>query len=368
MSPTLWLGTRKGLFKVQREGKRWDISEAHFLADNVSMLLRDSRDGALHVALDHGHFGAKVHVSRDGGATWQESGVPAYPPKPEEEEDKDMWGKPLEWKLRRVWALETGGADQPGRLWCGTLPGGLFRSDDSGATWQLIESLWRHPKRKEWFGGGADYPGIHSVCVDPRDSRNVHVGVSCGGVWYTPDDGENWEPRATGMWAAYMPPEKKDDPNIQDPHRVVRCPAAPDYLWAQHHNGVFRSKDAGLSWQEVTEVPPSVFGFAIVVHPRDPETAWLVPAIKDEKRIPVDGKFVVARTRDGGRSFDVLREGLPQKHAYDIVFRHGMDIDHTGQVLAVGSTTGSCWITEDQGDTWHCISQHLPPIYCVRFE
>ena len=69
---------------------------------------------------------------------------------------------------------------------------------------------------------------------------------------------------------------------------------------------------------------PSSFGFGVVVHPKDPDTAWFVPGIKDEKRYPVDGKLVVTRTRDGGKSFDVLSNGLPQEHAYDIVFRHAL--------------------------------------------
>jgi hypothetical protein len=168
------------------------------------------------------------------------------------------------------------------------------------------------------------------------------------------------------MFAAFMPPERREDPNIQDPHRVVRCPGAPDHLWAQHHNGVFRSTDGAASWQEV-KVPPSSFGFATAVHPGDPNTAWFVPAIADQKRIPVDGKVVVARTRDGGASFDLLREGLPQDHAYDLTFRHALDIDRTGDRLAFGSTTGSLWVTDDQGDRWSPVSHHLPPVYVVRF-
>ena len=114
-------------------------------------------------------------------------------------------------------------------------------------------------------------------------------------------------------------------------------------------------------------MPPSVFGFAVAVHPEDADTAWFVPAIKDEKRIPVDGALVVSRTRDGGKTFDVLRSGLPQQHAFDIVYRHALDIDGKGECLAFGSTTGSLWVSEDQGDTWLGVSHHLPPVHQVRF-
>jgi len=238
---------------------------------------------------------------------------------------------------------------------------------DRGGSWQLVESLWRHPKRPGWFGGGAELPGVHSVCVDPRDARHVTVGVSCGGVWVTRDAGASWRCQADGMRAAYMPPERQGDPDVQDPHHVVQCGANPDVLWVQHHNGVFRSTDGAASWHEIETVKPSAFGFAVAVHPDDPDTAWFVPGVSDEHRIPVKGRVVVARTRNGGKSFQVLTKGLPQAHAYDLTYRHGLDIDETGDRLAFGTTTGSLWISEDQGDFWETVAEHLPPVYSVRF-
>ncbi len=361
MADLIHVGTRKGLFAIRRgKGGKWAVERTAFLGDPVTMLLRDPRDGVLHTSLKLGHFGVKMHRSRDDGRTWDETAVPAYPAAEGAEKVKGS-------SLEQVWCLETGGADQPGLLWCGTLPGGLFVSRDGGDSWSLVESLWNRPERSEWFGGGYDVPGIHSVCVDPRNSRHVIVGVSCGGAWATKDGGKTWTCCATGMFAEYMPPESRDNPNIQDPHRVVRCDGAPDALWAQHHNGVFRTTDGAKTWRECPDVPPSRFGFGVAVHPREPDTAWLAPAIKDERRIPVDGKVVVSRTRDGGKSWDVLRKGLPQDHAYDLVYRHCLEVDESGDRLAMGSTTGSLWVSEDQGDSWSAISTNLPPIYCVRF-
>jgi hypothetical protein len=169
------------------------------------------------------------------------------------------------------------------------------------------------------------------------------------------------------MYADYAPPEHRHTTSAQDIHRLVQCPAAPDAMWVQHHNGVFRSTDAARSWQEVTTIRPSKFGFAVVVHPHDPNTAWFVPGVKDECRVPVDGKLAVARTRDGARSFDVLTDGLPQSHAYDLIYRHALAVDDTGERLAMGSTTGHLWVSENGGDSWSLAAGHLPPISCVRF-
>ena len=243
----------------------------------------------------------------------------------------------------------------------------VFLSKDHGESWSLNEPLWNLPERKAWMGGGFDQAGVASICVDPRGSAHLTVGVSTGGVWVSGDGGATWRAAADGMYAEYYPPERSRAPEVQDVHRLVQCQAAPDTMWVQHHNGVFRSTDAARSWQEVTTIRPAKFGFAVAVHPKDPDTAWFVPGVKDECRIPVDARMVVARTRDGARSFDVLSDGLPQTHAYDLVYRHGLAVDDTGTCLAMGSTTGHLWISENAGDNWALVAGHLPPVNCVRF-
>jgi photosystem II stability/assembly factor-like uncharacterized protein len=137
-------------------------------------------------------------------------------------------------------------------------------------------------------------------------------------------------------------------------------------MWMQHHNGVFRSTDAGVHWSRLSP-PVADFGFAVAAHPNDPQTAWLVPAIADEQRIPRDGALAVTRTGDGGKSWQVLRDGLPQRDAYDLIYRHGLDVDATGGRLAMGSTTGALWVSDSGGERWQLVNAHLPPIYAVRF-
>jgi hypothetical protein len=361
----LLISTRKGLFVLDGTPDGWRIARREFLGDNVALALADARDGSWYAVLDLGHFGNKLQVSRDRGHTWTESTVPAFGAG-----DEVITGDgklPQRATLRLVWSLEAGSANQPGRLWAGTIPGGLFRSDDGGARWELVRSLWDMPERRQWFGGGFDQPGIHSICIDPRDPRCIQVAISSGGVWRSEDDGATWAQTARGMRAAYMPEDRRFDPNIQDVHRLVQCRSAPDVFWVQHHNGVFRSSARGSHWDEITNVPPSVFGFAVAVHPHEPDTAWFVPAIKDERRIPVDGKLVVARTRDGGATFAELRAGLPQQDVYDLVLRHALAIDASGERLAFGSTTGGLWTTADGGDHWHMLDARLPPIHAVTF-
>lgn len=363
------VATRKGLFTVERSAAGWSIRNASFLGDNCTLAMHDPRTGDVFAALNHGHFGVKMHRSPDGGATWTEIATPQYPPKPADYVPKaPVEGTPPDWALKLVWALTPGGSDEPGVIWCGTLPGGLFRSSDNGDSWELNRVLWDDPRREQWFGGGADQPGIHSICVDPRNSKHVTLGISCGGVWRSKDGGATWDVSGDGMRAEYMPPDRQFEPNVQDPHMIAQCPSSPDAIWVQHHNGIFRSTNCADSWSEIKDVKPSVFGFPVAVHPGDPNTAWFVPAVKDEKRYPADARVVVTRTRDGGGSFETLTKGLPQQHAYDLVYRHSLDVDSTGDSLMFGSTTGSLWASDNGGDSWAVVSYNLPPIYAVRFE
>ena len=360
------IGTRKGLFTVDLDAR--SISEPAFVGAPVTNAVRDPRDGTMYASLDHGHFGVHLHRSDDGGATWTEIAAPEYPPKPPGVSHVNaMSQQEVEWTTQLAWTIEPGHPDEPGVLWCGTIPGGLFRSEDRGDSWRLVESLWNVPARERWFGGGYDDAGIHSISVDPRGPGRVLVGLSIGGAWRSLDGGATWSQAARGMRADFVPPDLADDPDSQDPHRIVRCAAAPDVLWTQHHCGIFKSVDDGDSWTEIERAGPSTFGFAVAVHPDDPDTAWFVPAVSDEVRVPVDGKLVVTRTRDGGKSFDVLCDGLPDEPAYDLIYRHALDIDSTGDRLVMGSTTGSLWSTVNGGDEWELVSANLPPIASVRF-
>lgn len=357
MADVLYVATRKGLLTFARAGEGWRLARTDFLGEPVSMVLVDRRDGYLYAALNLGHFGPKLWRSTDTGQHWQEIAAPAFAACEEGEGPS----------VTMIWSLEAGGAERAGSLWAGTLPGALFHSADHGDSWQLNESLWQRPERAKWFGGGYDQPGIHSICVDPRDSARLRVAVSCGGVWCSDDDGVNWACRTQGMRAAYMPAELAQSPEIQDPHRMLACPAAPETLWVQHHNGIFLSRDDAAHWQELLDVEPSSFGFALAVHPREPETAWFVPAVKDECRVPVGQRLLVTRTRDGGRSFARLSRGLPQTDCFDLVYRHALEVDESGQRLAMGSTTGHLWLSDDQGDSWQALAGNLPPIHALRF-
>jgi hypothetical protein len=355
MSDRILVSTRKGLFILERGSRHWAIVRTAFVGTPVTAALHSKFDGALYAALQYGHFGPKFHRSEDFGRSWQELPAPAFPA-----------GVPDAPALHLIWSLEEAGPPHQGRLWAGGIPAGLFRSDTRGESWEFIQSLWNVPERAKWFGGGYDDAGIDSILPNPDDSNRALVAISCGGVWATHDDARHWELGGRGLFANYVPPENAHAGEIQDPHRIARCLAHPSVLWMQHHNGVFRSTDEGRNWTQLSP-PVADFGFAVAAHPLEKDVAWFVPAISDELRVPRDGRLCVTRTEDGGATWQVLRNGLPETDAYDLVYRHGLDVDAEGVRLAMGSTTGSLWVSEDRGERWQLVNAHLPPIYAVRF-
>lgn len=360
MAPKLMVGTQKGLFTFEHARGGWAITRHDFTGVPVTAFLHDRRDGYYYAALDHGHFGAKLHRSEDSGTVWDEMPAPAFP---------QGYGSDIETapSVSMIWSLAAGGRRHPGQIWAGTMPGALFRANDRARDWSLVESLWQQEARGSWFGGGYAEPGIHSILVDPRDDNRLVVGVSCGGVWLSRDGGASWTLGGDGLVARYMPPEARHELAVQDPHRIVACPAAPERLWTQHHNGVFRSMDGGATWTQAVGIPVSDFGFAVAAHPTRPNTAWFVPAASDQNRIPLDARPVVSRTQDGGVTFETLSNGLPRPPAYDLVDRHALDVAPDGVTLAMGSTTGSLWTSASGGEAWHLVNGHLPPIACVTF-
>ena len=262
MSDKLLISTRKGLFTVARgpagSGRSTGVD---FLGDNVTLTLTDRRDGRIYAALDHGHFGVKLHRSTANG--WEEIATPAYPPKPEGYEEHDMWGRPINWSTARIWALAAGGADEPGR--------DLVR-DAAGRPVPLDRP------RPELADAARAVGPSQAQAMDGRRRRSARASIRSASIRAIPGGcGSRSRPAASG--SPRMPARvghsaaRECAPNTCRPSRpttpsprmsIASCSAraAPERMWVQHHNGIFVSSDEGQTFTEITGVEPSTFGFA----------------------------------------------------------------------------------------------------------
>jgi photosystem II stability/assembly factor-like uncharacterized protein len=112
---------------------------------------------------------------------------------------------------------------------------------------------------------------------------------------------------------------------------------------------------------------PTEFGFAAVTHPHDRDTFYVIPLDPGHGRTMPEGHAAVWRTRDAGSSWQRLDNGLPQRDAYVGVLREAMAVgSEDAPGLYFGTSTGQVFASTDEGDTWTQIADYLPPIASVE--
>lgn len=357
MSVLLVIGTGKGLFLAHSEDDRksWDVSGPHFPMTGAYGVGIDKRSGTprLLAGVASAHFGPSVSTSDDLGASWQE---PDHAPL--------AFPAGTGASLDRVWQLTPGPQSQPGRVYAGTQPSALFVSDDGGQTFEMVRGLWDHPHREHW-GAGFGGQAIHTILPHPTDTASMVVAMSTGGVYRTADGGATWAPSNTGIKAYFLPDQFPEFG--QCVHKAARDAVDPDRLYAQNHHGVYRSDDGGLTWSSIAEPLPSDFGFAMVAHPTRTGVIYTFPLAADGRRFPIDERCQVFRSQDAGHSWEPLSEGLPRGPFYPSVLRDAMCADDAEPAgVYFGTRSGEVYASRDEGDSWGLVAAHLPDVLSVR--
>jgi hypothetical protein len=353
----LLIGTMKGAFiaRAGRERQAWDVGGPHFPGSAVYGLAYDGRAGRHRIwaGPQSMHWGALLQSSDDFGRSWTN---------PEEANVK--FPTSTDAALKQVWLIAAGRDAEPDTLYCGVEPAALFVSRDAGATWALDESLWNHPQRPRWEPGGGGLC-LHTILLDPADLNRIRIAVSTGGMYVTTDGRATWRPSNSGVRADFLP--EKYPEFGQCVHKVVQASSRPERMFLQNHWGLYRSDDRGDTWTDVANGVPSDFGFALGMHPRDPECAWIVPLESDQFRCTPEGKLRVYRTRDGGAHWSPMHQGLPQADAYETVLRDAMAVDPLSPAgVYFGTRSGKLFASADEGEHWTTLADGLPPIVAVK--
>ena len=347
------VGTRKGLFlfRSDRHRRRWQTQGPFLTGEEVNHATLDRRTGVLYATANSPWFGAHLAYSPDMGETWHDpkAGI--------------GFSAKSGLKLERLWHVEPGRPSEPGVLYCGVAPAALFRSDDGGETWQEVQGLSAHPSRQRWEPGAGGLC-LHSIVLDQTNSSRMWVGISAVGTFRTDDGGKTWRPQNSGVRADFLPEQYPEFG--QCVHHLVLAAGGNSRLYQQNHCGVYRSDDAGETWQEVTSGLPSDFGFPMAAHPHEPDTAYVVPLQGPEFRCPPQGKLRVYRTEDAGRTWQPLSRGLPQRGAYMGLYREALCTDSLEPAgVYMGTNTGQLYISIDEGERWRCLTSGLPPVFSV---
>jgi hypothetical protein len=347
---TILVGTTKGAFLLRPTGDGWQVEGPHCDGAPINHVIGDPATGTLWAAGGNDWTGIGVWQSEDGGKGWTrfDTGLTL-----------DEGGE----TLSALWSLGRAGD----RLYAGAKPAALFVSADRGETWQHLPGLRGHPSRPHWMPGGAGLV-LHSIVSDPADARKLWVGISAVGVFGSEDGGATWEPRNRGTRNDYAPEDQRYPETGLCVHNLVRAPGSDDLMYQQNHFGVWRSADGGRAWTSIEAGLPSSFGFPVAVHPRDPQTIWVVPLNGDSiGRYPPEARAAVWRSRDGGATWADLRDGLPGRDCYFTVLRQAMAVDAgTPDRICFGTNSGSIFVSDDCGDHWSEIARHLPTVLSVE--
>jgi serine/threonine protein kinase len=353
----LLVGTTKGAFLLRSSPSRsrWEVGGPYFHGDAVYAFAFDGRDGRhrLWASTQSILWGTVLRSSDDFGKTWRT---------PEETPIRFPAGSGL--SLRNIWQICVGPEEQPEILYCGVEPAALFESRDGGESWSLVRGLFDHPHRPRWMPGNGGL-NLHTILFAGANPHRLYIGISAGGVYRTDDEGKTWHPRNKGIRVTFMPERYPEFG--QCVHKFAFHPARPERLFLQNHWGLYRSDNAGDTWQDIAPGLPSDFGFPVLIHPHDPDCVYVVPVESDEFRCTPDGQLRVYRTRNAGGTWEPLSRGLPQRNSYETVLRDGMTADSFDPVgIYFGTRSGRLYGSRDGGRSWDNIVEGLPPIVCVK--
>lgn len=362
---TVYVGTRKGAYVVEGDRKKgkWNVRGPMHTGADVFHVAPDPRvEGSAYALVNSFFFGPAIYRTTDRGKKWKEVGTPLLPrtkqrPPPNFEEDPRKTVRPIV----NLWHIEPGPENEPKSMFLGVDPGGLYRSDDRGDSWDPVSALNEHETRSKW-NPGAGGLCLHTILIDPTNPRRMHVGISAAGTFRTEDGGEHWRPTNHGVRVDFLP--EKYPEFGQCVHDVVMDPADPDTLYRQDHNGIYVSHDAAESWQHVGKSLEEDFGFVAAAPRSAPGEAFFVP-LGGMSRLTTEGGMQVwrwqdrakkwSRTLDAKRwpgSFGTHREGL----ASDTLDPFG---------LYLGTTTGQLFYSVNGAKSWGVVPYTFPGIHSV---
>lgn len=363
---TVCVGTKRGLFLLEsnRRRKDWKLRGPFLKGWQVYHAVLDTRGSPkLHVAGSSDVFSSTTFSGNAKGVKFAGAKKPPIPPKLTTGQLKiaRQYGCNT---TTRIWHIEPGRQKDRGVIYAGAAPGSLFRSEDHGRSWELVQGLMRHPTRKDWspgFGGLC----LHSIQVDPENPQRILIAISAAGAFRTEDGGKTWKPINRAV-ARYIGAPKGSEVG-SCVHKLLLHPAVPGRLYQQNHVGVYQSDDYGDTWFAIHKGLPSDFGFGLTLNPHRPEQCFVVPLDAGQYAFrATPGALRVYGWNGKSRKWSAFGKGLPGHGAHVNVLREGLTSDSLDPVgIYMGTGTGQVYCSADEGRSWKAAAENLPPVLSV---
>lgn len=358
------VSTEEGAFFFKSEESRlnWAKGKRFLPRESVNNVTMDREGNFFASTLTEGVF-----LSNDEGKTWRLSNKGLH--------------------VRKVWTVEAD-RHQNGLVYAGTQYGHLFKSNNSGTSWEEVTGLYTAPNRENWgidWGFGTTGLTIHTIKSDPHKKGRLYIVAAGNGTYRTDDDGETWRSLKSGIVEScptlrykFRPsiPSVEDKTAVEEhlnavhscTHKIALSSAKPGTIYQQNHCGVYVSTDSGNKWRDISRSDKDRHGFPIVITEGKRESLFVIPAYQGECKKHnscIQGQIMVNRSDNDGKTWKTLSKGLP-KGMHTVVLRDGMaqdSLDLPG--VYFGTSTGELFWSIDLGETWKELANGLGRIQGV---
>jgi len=331
----LLVGTAKGVSMLERSpGKDWSLTGMTLDGPHISSMLIEPVRGGVFA----GVHGGGVFYSADQGRSWEERSAGL--------------------RINHVFSLGCAVVNGQPIIYAGTEPVSAFRSRDDGKSWEECPDLRDMEGKEKWiFPMPPHIAHAKTITVDPRDPKTIYIGVEQGGLFKTVDGGNSWR-----ELDSYSKPE---DEAYRDIHQIVLRPNHPDEVFLTSGNGLYRSKDGGETWEQMTQRRTFRLGYPdkLIFSPRDDRTMYMCGSLGNPgtwiQLHTADATVMVSR--DLGESWTKVATGLPEPLTANLEAMC-LYASPSGFDLFGGTTDGKIYFSDDGAENWRLIAGDLAPV------
>ena len=339
-SDQVWVGTKDGLVLIERkERNKWRVARQALKGLHISSIIMEPESNLLLA----GAFFGSVHASGDGGKSWErrDNGLTVH----------DVYS--LAW-------------DGKVRLYAGTEPAHLFYSEDLGLHWTELPSLRSVPSVSQWsFPVAPHVAHTKFITFDPYDPASVYACIEQGALLKSADSGKSWiELNALGFFRD----KNRQAEHFYDVHKALIDPRDPNKIYVTGGAGLYVTLDGGGHWERWMSLDwaEDVYPDGLVLNPRQPDVMFVSAAEHNPTRWRASGTPGYAgggiyRSQDAGRTWERLRNGLPERMQHEF---GALCLEGCGDSCSVfaATTGGDVYWSGDGGDRWSLAISGLAPI------